>query len=60
MLDNHLDVYQSITIRPHPSLTIKPEKDQKNIKKTPCMAEGVTEHIGGWEGFLMFKVNTNP
>lgn len=58
MLDNHLDVYQCYInlIRPHSSLTISTEKGEKNIERTPCMAEGITDHIWTWEEFLMFKV----
>jgi hypothetical protein len=59
MLDNHLDVYQCyITlIRPHSTLAIKTEKNQKNIEQTPSIAEGITNHIWTWEEFLMFKVD---
>ena len=58
MLDNHLDVYQCYInlIRPHSSLTISTEKGEKNTERTPCMAEGITDHIWTWEEFLMFKV----
>jgi hypothetical protein len=62
MLDNHLDVYQCYInlIRPHSTLTMKTEEGQKNIEQTPCMAEGITDHIWTWEEFLMFKGGVNP
>jgi hypothetical protein len=47
MLDNHLDVYQCYNnlIRVNSALTMKTEKDEKNIERTPCMAEGITDYI---------------
>ena len=61
MLDNHLDVYQCYInfIRPHSTLTIKTEKGEKDIERTPCMVEGITDHIWTWEEFLMFKGGVN-
>jgi len=58
MLDDHLDVNQCYYnfIRAHSSLTIKTEKGEKNIKRTPCMAEGITDHIWGWNKLLWYKV----
>ena len=58
MLDNHLDVYQCYNnlIRVNSALTIKTEKGEKNIKRTPCMAEGITKHPWSWEEFLTFKI----
>jgi len=57
MLDNHLDVYQCYNnlIRINSALTIKTEKGEKNIERTPCMAEGITDHIWTWKELLMFK-----
>jgi IS1 family transposase len=62
MLDDHLDVYQCYInlIRPHSTLTMKTEEGHKNIEQTPCMAEGITDHIWTWEEFLMFKGGVNP
>ncbi|MEA2075414.1 MAG: IS1 family transposase, partial [Euryarchaeota archaeon] len=57
MLDNHLDVYQCYNnlIRVNSALTIKTKKDEKNIERTPCMAEGIADHIWTWKELLMFK-----
>ena len=57
MLDGHLDVNQCYYnfIRPHSSLTIETEEGEKNIKRTPCMAEGITNHIWNWAELLKFK-----
>lgn len=57
MLDNHLDVYQCYNnlIRVNSALTIKTKKGEKNIVRTPCMAEGITDHIWTWKKLLMFK-----
>jgi IS1 family transposase len=57
MLDNHLDVYQCYNnlIRVNSALTIKTKKGEKNIERTPCMAEGITNHIWTWKELLMFK-----
>lgn len=62
MLDFHLDLFQCYInlIRPHSALTIKTEKGLKNIKRTPCMVEGITDHAWTWKEFLMFKVDINP
>jgi len=38
------------------ALEIKTKKGEKNIKRTPCMAEGITDHIWSWKELLMFKV----
>ena len=58
MLDNHLDVYQCYNnlIRVNSALTIKTEKGEKNIVRTPCIAESITDHIWTWEELLMFKI----
>jgi len=58
MLDNHLDVYQCYNnlIRTHSALTIETPKGIKNVERTPCMAEGITEHPWTWKEFLMFKI----
>lgn len=57
MLDDHLDVNQCHYnfIRPHSSLTIKTKDGEKNIKRTPCIAEGITDHIWSWDELLKFK-----
>ncbi len=57
MLDNHLDVYQSYNnlIRVNSALTIRTKKGEKNIERTPCMAEDITDHIWTWKELLMFK-----
>ncbi|MBN1762385.1 MAG: IS1 family transposase, partial [Methanomicrobia archaeon] len=59
MLDNHLDVYQCYNhlIRVNSALTIKMEKGEKNRERTPCMAEGITDHVWTWKELLMFKVS---
>ena len=46
MLNNHLDLYQCYTnlIRPHLTLAIETPKGVRNIKRTLCMAEGITNH----------------
>ncbi len=58
MLDNHLNVYQCYNnlIRANSALTIETEKNEKNIERTPCMAEDITDHIWTWEELLKFKV----
>jgi len=58
MLDNHLDVYQCYNnmIRVNSALTIKTEKGEKNIERTPCMAEGITDHIWNWNELLRFRI----
>jgi len=38
------------------ALTIKTKKGEKNILRTPCIAEGITDHIWTWEDWLMFKI----
>ncbi|MEA1908251.1 MAG: IS1 family transposase, partial [Euryarchaeota archaeon] len=57
ILGCHLDLYQCYTnlIRPHLTLAIKTPKEVRNIKRTPCMAEGITNHTWTWKEFLMFK-----
>ena len=59
MLDNHLDVYQCYNnlIRVNSALTIKTKKGEKNIERTPCMAEDISDHIWTWKELLMFKVS---
>ena len=61
MLDNHLDVYQCYNnlIRTNSALIIKTDKGMKNIERTPCMAERITNHIWTWKELLMFKININ-
>ena len=60
MLYNHLDVYQCYNnlIRINSALTIKTEKGEKNIERTPCLAEGITDHIWTWKELLMFKTTS--
>lgn len=60
MLDNHLDVYQCYNnlIRVNSALTIKTDEGIKNINRTPCMVEGITNHIWTWKELLMFKIPT--
>lgn len=57
MLDNHLDVYQCYNnvIRVNSSLTIEKPKGVKNIHRTPCMAENITDHIWTWKEQLMYR-----
>jgi len=59
MLDNHLDVYQCYNnlTRTNSALTIETPKGIRNFTRTPCMAEGITEHPWTWKEFLMFKVS---
>jgi hypothetical protein len=58
MLNNHLDVYQCYNnlIRVNSVLTIKTEKSVRNIERTPCMAEGISDHVWTWKELLMFKI----
>ncbi|MBW2663021.1 MAG: IS1 family transposase, partial [Deltaproteobacteria bacterium] len=57
MLDDHLDVFQCYNnfIRTNSALTIETPKGIKNIERTSCMAEGITDHPWTWKEFLMFK-----
>jgi len=58
MLDYHLDLYQCYNnlIKVNSALTIKTEKGEKNIGRTLCMAEGISDHIWTWKELLMFKI----
>jgi IS1 family transposase len=58
MLDYHVDVYQCYNnlIRVNSALTIETKKGETNMKRTPCMAEGITDHIWTWKELLMFKL----
>lgn len=58
MLDSHLDVYQCYNnfIRINSTLTIERPKGEKNINLTPCMAEGIADHVWTWKELLMFKI----
>lgn len=58
MLDSHLDVYQCYNnfIRINSTLTIERPKGEKNINLTPCMAEGIADHVWTWKEMLMFKI----
>jgi hypothetical protein len=60
MLDNYLDVYQCYNnlIRVNSELTIKTKKGDKDIERTPCMAEGISDHIWTWKEFLIFQILT--
>jgi len=51
---NNLYGYNNL-IRINSALTIKTKKGEKNIKKTPCMADGITDHIWLWIELLKFK-----
>ena len=57
-MDSHLDVFQCYKnqIRVNSALTIKTKKGVRNIERTPCMAEGITDHIWTWKELLMFKI----
>ena len=57
MLEDHLGLYQCYTniIRPPLRLAIKTPKGVRNIERTPCMAEGITNNPWTWRAFLMFK-----
>jgi IS1 family transposase len=57
MLDHHLDLYQCYSnfIKPHSTLTVENPKGFRNIQRTPCMAEGITNHLWTWKELLMFK-----
>lgn len=59
MLDNHLDMYQCYNnlIRVNSALTIETKKGRKNIRRTPCMAEDITDHVWTWEELLKFKAS---
>lgn len=58
MLDDHLDVHQCYNnlIRIDSSLTIETRKGERNIKRTPCMAEGITDHVWDWNELLRFRI----
>ncbi|GCC11831.1 IS1 transposase [archaeon] len=57
MLDDHLDMYQCYNnlIRTNSALTIGRPEGERNIKQTPCMAEGITDHVWTWKEMLMFN-----
>ena len=57
MLDDHLEIYEAYNnlIRLNEALTIRREC-KKNISRTPCMAEEITDHRWTWEEFLNFKL----
>ena len=61
MADNHIDLFQCYNNlnRVNSALEIKTNKGEKNIKRTPCMAEGITDHIWSWKELLMFKVGVS-
>ena len=58
MFDNYLDVYQCYNnmVRVNSALTIKTKKGEKNIERTPCMVERITDPVWTWKELLMFKV----
>jgi len=60
MLDSHLGAYQCYNnlIRANSVLTIKTNKSEKNIERTPCMAEGITDHIWTRKELLMLKTGS--
>lgn len=60
MLDDHLEIYEAYNnfIRLNGALTIKRE-GRKNIRRTSCMAEGITDHRWSWKELLTFKVDIN-
>ena len=57
MLDDHLEIYEAYNnlIRLNEALTIR-RKNKRNIRRTPCMAEGITDHRWAWKELLTFKV----
>jgi len=57
MLEDHLDIYQCYNnlIRINSALTINTPKGIKNIERTSCMAEKITEHPWTWMELLMFN-----
>ena len=57
MMDKQMDLYEAYynIIRLHSGLTIRRE-GKKNISRTPCMAEEITDHRWTWEEFLNFKL----
>jgi len=57
MLDKHLDEYQCYNnlIRVNSALTIKTKNGEKDIERTPCMAEDITDRIWAWKEILTFK-----
>jgi len=59
MLDNHLDVYRCYNnlVRINSALTIKTGKGKEDIERTPCMAEGITDHIWTWKELLMCAID---
>ncbi|MEA1870439.1 MAG: IS1 family transposase [Euryarchaeota archaeon] len=50
MLDCQIDMYQCYNnlIRVNSTLTIESKKGEANMKRTSCMAEGITDHIWMW------------
>jgi len=56
MLDRQMDLYEAYTnlIRIHGGLTVRKE-GERDIRRTPCMAEKVTDHRWSWEELLTFK-----
>ena len=58
MFDNYLDMYQCYNnlTRVNSALTIETKKGEKNIERTPCMAEGITDHIWSWNELLWYKM----
>ena len=56
MLDKQMDLYEAYTnlIRLHTGLTIRRE-GERNIRRTPCMAEEITNHRWSWKELLTFK-----
>jgi hypothetical protein len=42
--------------KPLSSLTKDTEKGKKKIKRTPCMTEGITDHVWSWNELLWYKI----
>jgi IS1 transposase len=54
-----LDLFQAWynLIKPHKSLRLKIDSgNRKWFKRTPAMAEGITDHIWGLRELLMFRI----
>ncbi|MFV9677875.1 MAG: hypothetical protein ACNYVW_09535 [Methanosarcinales archaeon] len=45
-----------LDVRTHSALTIKTSEGIRNIERTPCMAERITEHPWTLKAFLVFKI----
>ena len=58
MADDHIDLFHCYNNlnRVNSALELKTKKGENNIKRTPCMAERITDHIWSWKELLMLKV----